>query len=225
MPPRQRTEEQPPYFEGDYVVPPPPPPPPPPPLMEFLGIAQLAQGRPGFAACLRYCEQTDGPNPADRIRAAASRILVSGKWLARLRDAARQAMPGFENIIVASFIVIQTRYLLLRGAIHRADPRILMIGEDGLVAYLREYSALYDRAKARMMQLIARPGEHRHHRGFLRLQRAALAWMRQKPLAFCDEMIRSSRGFLMRRRTERFRMVSSQRRQKMMVINNRAEQS
>ncbi|CAJ0569133.1 unnamed protein product, partial [Mesorhabditis spiculigera] len=125
--------------------------PPPPNVDELIGLARARLNIPEFVAA----EQLLGANrpPGNRLEEA--------------------------QIIVASFIVIQTRYLLLRGAIHRADPRILMIGEDGLVAYLREYSALYDRAKARMMHLIARPGEHRHHRGFLRLQRAALAWMRQ----------------------------------------------
>ncbi|CAJ0569132.1 unnamed protein product, partial [Mesorhabditis spiculigera] len=83
------------------------------------------------------------------------------------------------QVIVSHFVIFETRLALLRDAIDRGDPRIFFVGQDVLVAYIGEYSRVHDRAKARMMMLIATPGDHRLNRDYLRLQRSALSWMRR----------------------------------------------
>ncbi|CAJ0569134.1 unnamed protein product, partial [Mesorhabditis spiculigera] len=184
MPPRERTEESPPYFEGDYV---PPPPPPPPPLEAFLGIDQLAGSRPGFAACLRYSAETDGENAAARIRYGREAVLVAARphrfaYQVAVQSLGQFMQPPFIDDggnIVARFVLVQSRFLLLRRAIHRANPMIAMVGQPALVNYVEEYSLQFNRARGRLIQLIATAGAHRHHPAYLRLQRAGLGWVRE----------------------------------------------
>ncbi|CAJ0578568.1 unnamed protein product, partial [Mesorhabditis spiculigera] len=83
---------------------------------------------------------------------------------------------GWQNI-VAQFVPVQWRFILLRRAINRRNQLLLMVGQAGLVNYIDQNALQYDRAMGRLVRLVATVGEHRTQPAYRRLHRAASGWV------------------------------------------------